>query len=338
MRVLIVKTSSLGDVLHTFPAVTDALKQRPDLEFHWLVEEAFQAVPDWHPGVSMTVPFALRRWRKHWLKSWRSGQIKALRQQLQTADYDLVIDAQGLLKSLWAARMTGSTLAGYDWRSARESLASLGYHLRYSVPKNLHAITRIRHLFAQALEYSIPNSIADYGLSIPAGKRRNSIVFLHSTTWESKHWPETYWIELAKLAAQAGYSVELPWLESNERLRAERIIRHCPQAALLPRMNLTEMKNTLASAAGVVGVDTGLSHITAAVETPAVTLYGPTDPALTGSFGKRQNNLNSHFPCAPCLRKHCQQPGEQNIHPPCFKHLEPPTVWAALQARMEKAA
>ncbi len=337
MRVLLVKTSSLGDLIHTFPALSDAARALPDVRFDWLVEEGFADVPGWHPAVAAAIPVALRRWRRGWRKAWRSGDIAALRERLREARYDLTIDAQGLLKSALPARLARAPLAGFDRRSAREPLASWLYTRRYAVARGQHAVSRTRQLFAAALAYRAPDDAPDYGLRFAraraAGRRR--LVLLHGTTWPSKHWPEPFWAELAHYAAADGFDVQLPWGDPDDRLRAERIIGAAGCGSLLPRQSLTELAQTLAAASGVVGVDSGLAHLAAAVGTPAVTLYGPTRTELTGALGPRQRNLAVDFPCAPCMRRECNYDGASDVRPACFATLPPQQVLAALQRQIE---
>ncbi len=334
MRVLLVKTSSLGDLIHTFPAVSDAVRALPGIEFHWLVEEAFTQVPGWHPAVSKTIPIALRRWRRSWRKAWKSGQIQQLRTTLQQEHYDLIVDAQGLFKSALPARMAGAPVVGYDRHSLREPVASLFYRQRYAVSRELHAIERIRRLFAMALNYAMPDSSPDSGLPGCESAREKSLIFLHSTTWPSKHWPWEYWVELTGLAEKAGYRVSFPWYEPEERLRAEKIMTHAQAGELLPRMDLNGLKAVLSCTGGVVGVDTGLAHLAAALNVPAVTLYGPTAADLTGATGAYQKNLVARFSCAPCLQRKCNFSGESLVHPACFQTQPPARVWAALQDQM----
>ncbi len=334
MKVLLVKTSSLGDLIHSFPALTDAAAALPGIRFHWLVEEAFRQVPAWHPAVEKVLPIALRRWRRAPLVAWRSGEIKAVRRALVGERYDLVIDAQGLLKSAWPARWAGAPVAGYDRRSIREPLASRFYHRRHPVSRQLHAIERIRRLFAQALDYSFPSTPPDYGIAQKEARRDRTLLFLHGTTWPSKLWPERYWIELARLAGEAGYRVAWPWHGEAERERATRLRAESGVGELLPPMDLNGLKARLETAAGAVGVDSGLAHIAAALGTPAVTLYGPTRTALTGAVGPRQQNLESNLACAPCLKHSCPRPGQGLVEPACFESLSPQRVWRALEARM----
>ena len=338
-RILLVKTSSLGDLIHSFPALTDAARAIPGVEFHWLVEEAFAEVPAWHPAVSEVIPIALRRWRGNWRAAWRKGELSTFKAALQAREYDLVIDAQGLLKSALPAWMARGVSVGYDRASIREPMASRLYQRCFRVSRDLHAIERIRRLFAAALEYTPATAEPDYGLELEAGRSSSrELVFLYSTTWPSKHWPEIYWAELTALAYAAGYTVQFPWYEAEDRLRAERVVSMAGNGGLLPRMDLTGLKEHLASVAGVVGVDSGLAHITAALNIPAVTLYGPTSAGLTGAIGGAQKNLQVNYECAPCMNKLCARQSPGRIKPPCFETLSPALVWQALAKQMGSSA
>lgn len=339
-RILLVKTSSLGDLIHSFPALTDAARVLPGLEFHWLVEEAFSEVPRWHPAVSRAIPIGLRRWRGNWRKAWRKGELSDFKRNLQSQEYDLVIDAQGLLKSAIPARLAHGICVGYDRSSIREPMASRLYQRRFGVSRELHAIERIRRLFGAALDYTPPlTDKPDYGLAVKAGRTSSrELVFLHATTWPSKHWPEIYWAELTALAYAAGYTVQFPWHTPEERLRAERIMSMAGSGGLLSRMDLSGLKEYLASVAGAVGVDSGLAHVTAAVNTPAVTLYGPTSAGLTGAVGRAQKNLQVDYECAPCMKKLCAKPVQGKLDPPCFETLPPALVWQALVKQLEALA
>lgn len=339
MRVLLVKTSSLGDLIHSFPALTDAVRAIPGIHFDWLVEENFTEVPGWHPAVKNAVPIGLRRCRTNWYKAWRQGEVYAFKQRLRATRYDLVLDAQGLIKSALPACVAIGPRAGLDRHSAREPLAALLYNNRYAVARDLHAIERVRRLMAQALGYPVPRTPAEYGLRFltahDAGVRR--VVLLHGTAWPSKHWPEPYWAELARLATAEGFRVELPWGDPDDRLRAERIVQAAETGELLPPLSLTELAQTLACAHGVIGVDSGLAHLAAAIGVPAVTLYGPTRTKLTGAIGPLQQNLSADFTCAPCMRRRCDYRGHAHVEPACFEQLSPSLVWEILQRQMARA-
>jgi heptosyltransferase-1 len=214
------------------------------------------------------------------------------------------------------------------------------YQQRYGVPRDLHAIERVRQLFAQTLNYPYLPSQPQYGLHPPIPPRdsdRRYLVFLHGTTWETKHWPEVYWQELADLAGTAGYEVHLPWGSDHERGRAERIAASRPAVRVLPRLTLSEMAAELARASAVVGVDTGLCHLAAALEIPGVTLYGASRPDLTGTRGPAQRALSADFPCAPCLERRCAYTGPTPVVPACYASLPPGRVWNELAALLAEA-
>lgn len=321
----------MGDVLHTLPAVQDATLQLPGIQFDWIVEEAFQNIPYWHPAVKTVIPIALRRWRKKPLLSWSSGEPQAFVRQLRAQSYDLIIDAQGLLKSAWITRLAKGPRVGFDQKSAREPIATWAYQKKIAVPRSLHAITRLRYLFAKALNYPMPESTLQYGLSIqPADwffEKSPYLVFLSATTWDSKHWPENYWQTLIQQANKAGFQVLLPWGSSQEQQRAERLAPF--GAIVLPKLTINEIAYLLQQARGCVAVDTGLGHIATAVGTPTVSLYGPTDPQLTGALGPWSRYLIAQKECVPCLQKTCRFKALP-IMPPCFITISPEQVWDTL--------
>lgn len=336
MDVLLVKTSSMGDVVHTLPALTDAMRALPDIRFHWVVEEAFADLAARHPAVISVLPCALRRWRKspiRSLKEWR-----AFKKRIKTETFDAVIDAQGLLKSALITRLANGPKFGLDKASAREPVAARWLDHPLTIAKGQHAIERTRQLFAQALGYAVPNTTPDYGLArqqqAAALTTGSQVIFFHGTTWASKHWPETYWRELTELATAAGMKVLLPWGDDAESARAERLAAGLAGASVLPRLSLSALFDLLLTLDAFVAVDTGLAHLAAAADLTGVALYGPTDPALTGVIGKRAKSLSAVFPCAPCVQAVCAYQGAAGapIFPACFSRLPPALVWQELQA------
>jgi len=190
-------------------------------------------------------------------------------------------------------------------------------------------------LFSQALHYPLSDEMADYGIDrqqLGGGEPQDYLVFLHGTTWPTKHWPEEYWLRLAKIAQENGLRVLLPWGSPVEEERAKRIAAQCAAAEVLPRQNLAGMAKILARAKAIVAVDTGLGHLAAALDVPTVSLYGPTDPALTGAMGRSQVHLSAVFPCAPCFSRECtyRGPEQSQVFPPCFSTVSPEKVWQAL--------
>lgn len=331
MRVLIVKTSSMGDVIHTLPAITDALRAKKNITFDWVVEEGFAEIPSWHSGVDRVIPVAIRRWRKNIFKTWGSPEWKQFKRSLRKDHYDLVIDAQGLLKSAWLTRFVKAPVAGYDKESVRESLASYFYQHKYSVSTQLHAVERIRELFAQALGYSKPQTKGDYGLDahqfFGSQQESKNIVFLHGTTRDDKHYPELYWQQLADKLTRQGYRVRLPWGGQHEHERARRIASGRTAVEVLPRLNIHGVASVLAQASAVVAVDTGLGHLTAALDIPGISLYGPTLPGLIGAYGDNQIHLKaSDYPAV-----------KAPVDPEVFSPLTPEKVCDALLLLIENS-
>lgn len=344
MRVLIIKTSSLGDVIHTLPALTDAAHAIPGIRFDWVVEEGFAEIPSWHPAVDQVIPVAIRRWRKNLWQTIKSGEWKAFKQRVRERKYDLVIDAQGLVKSAWLTRYVKAPVAGLDRYSAREGWASRFYDRRLSVATGQHAVERVRQLFAMALAYDLPEGIGNYGLDLerlqlpPAAPY---VVFLHGTTWATKHWPEAYWRELAERMGRRKLEVRLPWGNPAEKARAERIAQGLNNCQVLPKLNLAGVARVLAAAKACVAVDTGLGHLAAALDVPTISLFGPTNPGLTGAYGRSQIHQASDWPCAPCLQKKCTyKPSADDLRrfdlkrewPLCFTRLNPEHVASRLSA------
>lgn len=348
MRILLIKTSSLGDVIHTLPALTDAAHAIPGIRFDWVVEENYAEIPSWHPAVDRVIPVAIRRWRKAVFRTWASGEWRRFTRELIQAHYDAAIDAQGLIKSALLTRYATTPVHGLDGDSAREPLASYFYTHRHPVAQGRHAVERVRELFARALGYQIPDGPGSYGLDrgrVFASVDRRAdppppyLVFLHGTTWESKHWPEVYWRELLERANQAGWAVHLPWGDETERRRAQRLASGLARVEVLPRLALAEMAAELAGATACVAVDTGLGHLAAAFDVPTISLFGPTNPDFTGAWGTGQIHLASNFACAPCLAKQCNyQPTQADLaqfdpegeSPLCFTRLNPDRVWDTL--------
>ncbi|MEX0617862.1 MAG: lipopolysaccharide heptosyltransferase I [Pseudohongiellaceae bacterium] len=342
MRVLIVKVSSLGDVIHTLPAVTDARRAHRDLVFDWVVEENFAEIPGWHSAVDKIIPISLRRWRKNPVSSLFGEEFSNFRKNLQETHYDLVIDAQGLIKSGMVSRLSRGLTVGLSNSTIREPLATLFYNKVYSVPWTQHAVQRLRELFSRALRYRYDDSIVDYGIDRnricdDGQTRRNTLVFMHGTTWETKHWPEKYWRHLAHIATEDGFEVLLPWGNEAEKARACYIAADNPQVTVLEKQSLTGLAQHITRSRGVIAVDTGLGHLASALSVPALSLYGPTDPGLSGTFGSRQLHLRSDLSCAPCVKKTCTYTGPEisnsfqgesfPVIPPCFFSHKPELVW-----------
>ena len=291
-HILLVKTSSLGDVLHNLPVVSDIAHHFPGAQVDWLVEESFAALPRLHPAVSNVIPVAVRRWRGRLLSAavWR--EIAALRSTLAAQHYDIAIDTQGLLKSALLMRGAQGLRCGFDRDSAREPLAASLYQRTFPVATGQHAVERNRQLAAQAFGYVLEGQ-ADYGIRPPAIGRPAWLaqepyaVLLHATSRADKLWSETNWIALGCYLHEKNIRCILPWGSAEEQARSLRLAGAIPDAVAPPRLSLNEAAALLGGARAVVGVDTGLAHLAAALGVPTIGIYTATDPVLTGLYAGR---------------------------------------------------
>lgn len=334
MRVLIVKTTSLGDVIHTLPALTDAKRAYPDIVFDWVVEKPFAEIPTWHPAVDKVIPVAIRQWRKRPLSpdTWKA--YGAFKKAVKAHKYDWVIDAQGLIKSAWLAKAAKGKRAGFSKKCAREPLANVFYNQSIDVDPDAHAIQRVRELFAKTLGYELDPAI-NYNLSeVP--KRytfdKPTVLLLHGTTWPTKHWPEKYWRELAEKLNENNIDVKCVWGNPQEKQRAEYICDNLSNAEVMPKLTLSEIASLIQAMSAVVAVDTGLGHMSAALHKPTLSIYGPTNPKLTGTLGENQEHIHGDIPCRPCMQERCLiSDMKADDDPPCLGQIHPELIFKQLQ-------
>lgn len=286
--ILFIKTSSLGDVIHHMPAAADARQYFPAARITWVVEEAFAPLVRLHPAVNEVIPVAARRWRGLNLlafSTWR--EALAFKRLVRARPSNVVIDTQGLVKSALMACSAKGVRHGYDSKSIKEPAASILYNVRHSVSRDLHAIERNRRLTALALGYSLSGKL-DYGLDraqLKAPPSKPYTVFVHATAQANKRWPEERWIETGRALHSRGLEIVLPWGNDDERAVAERIAASVPGARVPDRAPLDAMARLIAGASLVVGVDTGLLHLAAALGVPLVAIFVASEPGLTGPMG-----------------------------------------------------
>jgi heptosyltransferase-1 len=286
-EILFVKTSSLGDVIHHMPAVTDARLHRPGDRITWVVEELYVPLVRLHPGVDDIIPVAARRWRKtlHRIETWR--EIENFLGRMRAHDYDVIVDAQGLVRSALVARAAHGPHHGYGRGSVREALASCFYDVRHRVSRDKHAIERNRELTALSLGYTVDGDI-DYGLrsASQAAPQRRYALLLHGSARPEKEWPVERWVSVGRALAEEGVDTLLLWGNAEERARSERLARAIGNAAsVADRRPLDEVAALVANAAIVIGLDTGLTHLAAAFRVPLVSIFVKSVPRLTGPRG-----------------------------------------------------
>ena len=278
----------MGDVVHALPLAADLAAERPGAQIDWLVEEAFAAIPKMSRHVSNVHHVALRRWRTRPLRieTWR--EMSAVSHTLAAQSYDQVLDVQGLLKSAWLSGWARAPVAGPSSNSARERVASLFYDQRVAVPRELHAVERCRRIGAAALGYSI-DSAPRFDLAPAEGSavaiQGAYAVLVVNASRASKLWPEAHWIALEAWLADRGLTSLLLWGTAEEELRARQLVASMRQAQLVPRSTIPGIAATLAGARLVVGLDTGLTHLAAALGRPAVGIFCDYDPKLVGLTG-----------------------------------------------------
>ena len=291
-KLLIVKTSSMGDVIHNLPILSDIRMHFPDAQIDWVVEEGFVDILKLHPQINRIIPVAIRRWRKSPFSAETKQQFKAFLAELKLENYDYIIDTQSLLKSALICCLANGKRYGLTPKTAREWLAGLFYHQRFSVSRKQHAVDHNRQIAALALDYKIPTSAPDYGLSradlaaqIKMQLPEKYIMAFHATSRDSKLWPMGHWVSLGIALSKQGIALCLPWSSEKEKNKAEIIASHVPGAVVLPKSNLNTLAQLTAGAAAAVGVDTGLVHLAVAIDVPSIAIYTDTHPELNGTYG-----------------------------------------------------
>jgi heptosyltransferase-1 len=342
MNALLIKMSSMGDIFHTFPAITDLARFRPEIKLDWVVEEGLADIAGWHPAIHRVVPVGLRRWmRQRDMKSWQ--EFSTWKQSFRVTPYDVLIDAQGLLKSAVIGRFAHTGLRhGYDHASAREPLACLFYDQRHSIARTLHAAQRTRQLFGKVFDYE-PGIPLHFGLQqrfARVGKDHRKLIFVIGTSWVTKLWSPDHWQSLVHLATEGDFAVELIWGSVDEQHLAQSIAAQCPGVVCSPRrLSITEVAERLASVAGVVGLDTGFTHLAGALETPTIGLFGPTSPINVGLIGAHTVNfqLSPALDCMPCHKRHCRLlPNDSSGVPTCMSKINAEFVWHELMQKMDQ--
>lgn len=277
----------MGDVVHATATANDIKRRLPEAEIHWLVEAPFAAIPQMHPAVTTVLPMAWRKWRSQLFQRATWKAMADLRRDLQRANYDVVLDLQGLIKSALWARQAGAPIAGYDEQSAREPQAAWFYKFKGAVPRDLQAVERCRRLAAVTLGYPVPEDAPDFGLRPPAPAwrpRGDYAVLIPNASRKEKLWPERFWVAVGKRLKDIGWTPLVLWGRPEEQSQAESIAAGC-EGDVPPFLRVGEMAAVLAGAQTVVGLDTGFTHLAAAIGKPTLGIYCDHDPGLAGITG-----------------------------------------------------
>jgi len=293
LRVLLVKLSSLGDVVHSLPAAMDLQAQVPEVHIDWVVEPAFAPLLKLCPAVKRIIPCNLRQWRKRWWSNETRQAWRSFQQDLQSSAYDAVIDLQGLAKSALISKLAALTPNGKRYAMANRTEGS-GYEaptrwvadITVSCEWHSHALDRGRAVCAQALGYALPNTLQTGLQALPhPDVQARTVALVHGSSRADKAWPLAHWQSLAQALQQQGFALALPHANDAELQTAQTVASAWPSAVIWPRCDLVELTQRLAACAGVVGVDSGVSHIAVALGLPHVQIYNFDTAWRTGPKG-----------------------------------------------------
>jgi heptosyltransferase-1 len=295
----------MGDLMHALPALTEAKEFNQDIVFDWVVDRSFSEVPKWHPAVNKVIKTDHRNWKKQFFSPESRDALRSVINDINNTEYDLVIDMQNNLKSSFVSYLCKHKVTGMDFKSVREFPAHLSYNKKINISKDLHAITRQNIILSEALGYSTLNS-SDYGITdvnfikpsfnLPS----EYVVLVQNASWKTKQWSIVNWQLLVNHLDKLGIDMILPSGNEEEYLRAKKISSVSGKTHVLKPIPLNEIAYIMNKAKFSVCSDTGLAHLSAVVDTPSLTLYGPTDTKLIGTKGNNQfhiigsdNNINS---------------------------------------------
>jgi len=305
-RFLLMKTSSLGDVLHNLAVVSDLQRVFPGAIVDWCVEAPFAEIPAWHHGVRHIIPVSIRRWRKQLFKRDTWAEINLALGALRSEHYDAIIDTQGLVRSVLLGRLARGPVYGQNWSEARESLSGLLVNHPLAVPYALHAVERYRTIAATALGYAdrLPELPLDFGLNTRYPLQPGNEVFLFTnTSRDKKLWPEDHWITVGRALRDAGLTPVFTAGNEIEAARSQRIATGIAEGGsmgeVLFRPSLTQLTERISKARMCLGVDTGFTHIACALTVPTIAIFTDTDPELAGGFGLGLRQTFGHLDSCP---------------------------------------
>ena len=296
-KILLVKLSSLGDVLHNLPIVWDIRARLPNAQIDWVVEEGYVHLlqpllsHDGFRGIDRIIPFGLRRWKKSLLSLHAWKEFFAFKKNLQRVRYDFVIETQGLLKSALVCALASKApdvvvagIANATEFSGYEPLARNFYTQKVQVPLQCHAVDRSRYVVSSAFNWPLisrtenaifyPGNVALPNIAEQVNRfKKPYVLFFHSTAREAKRWSEENWVRLGNVLGARGYQVVLPWGNSSEKAISEKLASSIPNSIVPNAFSIEEAFLIISSATLVVGVDTGLTHLSAVLNRPTVEVY-----------------------------------------------------------------
>ena len=286
MSVLVVRPSSLGDIVYALALVSDLARHRPGVPVDWVAERGFVPLVTLDPRVRRVVPSGLRRWRERPFSPAHWRDARAFAQALRSERYEAILDLQEQVKGALISRVAHGVRHGFDRASAREPIATLLDDVHHAVSKDLHFVHRVRLLAASALGYEL-DTPPQWQLQPPPPAddvvpERRYAVALTATSRPDKRWADAQWSGLISRLAQVGLAVVLPWGSPEEEARCRALAAQSPSAIVPRRLSLPEAAALIARAELCIGVDTGFTHLAAALGTPTVSIFIATDVARHG--------------------------------------------------------
>jgi heptosyltransferase-1 len=288
-RILLVKTSSMGDIIHNMPLIHDIRTHYPDAIIDWVVEESFAEIARLNPLVNEIIPIAMRRWKRALFSKKTWAEFFAFKRKLQAHTYDAILDTQGLLKSAMICYWAKGNAHGANRHTAREAIAGYLYQHGHDIPSRLHASVRNRMVGAAGMGYPMPDTAPVYNLqlsetALPDGIPADYVIGLHGTARDAKLWPVEYWVAFGQYLSAQNLSLLLPWGNAEEHQRAQAIASQVPLAVVLPKMSLTQLATLLFNAKAAAGVDTGLMHMAVALKIPTLAIFTDTHIWQAGAY------------------------------------------------------
>lgn len=329
MKILLVKLTSMGDLIQTFPAITDAKKNFPNIKIDWVVEESFQNIAKIHPGINKIITFNYRKWKGNFLSKEFFNELKKFYKKLRHDKYDMVIDAQSNIKSSLITLFAKGKKYGLDKTSVREYGSHFFYNQTININRKQNHLIRMRKILAIFLGYSMDENKIEYGIlnyNFPKTDifLPQKFVFInHLASRKNKLWPEIYWDEIIDFLISLGYNVVIPWWSEEEKERSLRFKKNRKEVYILPNISLLEKMAILKMASFAISLDTGLGHMAAALNIPNISLSGPSSTNLTGPLGENQFLLGANQPeCAPCQRSKCHYSGGAKYTSACLESIK----------------
>jgi len=290
MKVLIIKTSSLGDIVHANSIISDLKRNHADAEIHWLVEESFSSLLNLFPVQKILVS-KFRSWKENLFKKNSYSEFFQLRYLIKKENYDYVIDLQGLIRTGIMCKSLNSF--GFNRNSIKESFASYFYKNTIGVEKKLHAIDRNRLLVANSMNYEIDQNDISFSYNLKKDYTDpHSIVFITGTSNVQKKWPLENWIKLAHLFETGNFKIFLPWGSIEEYEDCLAIYDQTTNCEILEKMHIDQLAKKIAPARLAVGVDTGLTHLASSLDIPTIGIYTFSNPSLTGVTSSKTPAFN----------------------------------------------